>query len=79
MRDCDICYNSFITSNILICCKDKYMCSQCRDKYEKQICPFCRQNMNRKTAIIIINENCPLPGKGTIIMNIMNYNIVKIW
>jgi hypothetical protein len=79
MYDCDICYNSLLTINVLKCCKDKHMCLKCRNKYGKQTCPFCRQNMNRKTAIVIINNQYPCPVKGEIIMSVMNYNIVKIW
>lgn len=79
MHECDICYNTFITINILKCCKNKRMCIKCKNKYGKQSCPFCRQNMNRKHAIVFINNKDPCPENSIIIMSVMNYNIVKIW
>lgn len=79
MHDCDICFNEFVTINIVGCCKNKRMCIKCKDKYGKIQCPFCRQNMNRKPAIVIINKNTPMPEKGNIVMSVMNYNIIKIW
>lgn len=77
MVECDICYNSFISLNLLRCCKGKRMCLQCKNNYNNSKCPFCRQNMNRKETIIIINKNFPYPN-GDVIMSIMNYNIIKI-
>ena len=78
MHNCDICYNSYITLNILRCCKGKRICIKCMDKYGKLICPFCRQLMNRKLAIVIDNKN-NIPEKGEIILSVMNYNIIEIW
>lgn len=78
MYDCDICYHSFLSINTLRCCKNKHMCIKCKNNYGKEICPFCRQNMNRKPAIVIINNQRPCPDKGIIIMSVTNYNIVKI-
>ena len=79
MHECNICFNDFVTINILRCCKGKHMCIRCKDKYGKTKCPFCRQNMNRRPTIIIVNKNTPPPEKGAIIMSLMHYNIVKIW
>lgn len=78
MHDCDICYESFVTINLLRCCKGKRMCIKCKYKYGKIQCPFCRQKMNDKPAITILNKN-QQPKKGEIIMSIMNYNVVQIW
>ena len=81
MYECDICYNSFLTINLLTCCKGKNMCVDCKSKYGQSKCPFCRKNMKikNKSTIIIINKNTPYPEKYDIIMSIMNYNIIKIW
>lgn len=79
MHECDICYNSCVTIKLLTCCKEKHMCISCKNKYSQSKCPFCRQNMNRKPTIIIVNKNTPCPEKGNIIMSLVNYNIIKIW
>lgn len=79
MYECNICYNDYINMEILKCCKEKHMCDLCKDTYEDKRCPFCRQNMNRKPTIIILNKNTILPSKSSVIMCVKNYNIVKIW
>ena len=80
MYECDICCELYININIniLSCCKGKRICSSCRVRYDSKICPFCRQKMNPKPAIVIINKNFPYKGKGDIILSIMNYNVIKI-
>ena len=78
MHDCNICYESFVTINILRCCQGKRMCIKCKYKYDKTICPFCRQKMNVNPAIIILNKN-QKQIKGKIIMSVMNYNIIQLW
>lgn len=78
MIECDICFNSFKTLALLNCCKGKYICLNCKNNCNNNLCPFCRQNINRKPAIIIVNNSFPCPQKGTIIMSIMNYNIIKL-
>ena len=77
--ECDICYNSFTTINILKCCKGKRICIKCKDKYNCFKCPFCRQNMNKQPFIVIINKNFPCPKNGNVILSVMNYNIVRLW
>jgi hypothetical protein len=79
MNDCNICFNSYININVLRCCKGKRMCIKCKDKYDKKICPFCLQNMNRKPTVIIINKNTPTPKNSDFILSVMNYNIIRIW
>jgi hypothetical protein len=79
MHNCNICFNSFVTINVLRCCKGKRMCIKCKDKYGKNTCPFCRQNMNRQPTVIIINKNTPKPEKSDIIFSVMNYNVIRIW
>ena len=79
MHDCNICYNSFVSVNLLRCCKGKRMCVKCKDKYCKDKCPFCRQNMNKKSTIVITNKNVPMPEMSDIILSVMNYNIIRVW
>lgn len=69
--ECNICYNSILekTSNDKItdikmlkvsCCKNKYMCEDCKNKLHKdcdcncgqcedEICPFCKKNLEVKS------------------------------
>lgn len=79
MHDCDICYNLYININFLTCCKGKRMCIKCKDKYGKNICPFCRQNMNNRYSVLILNKSSPFPEKGELLFSSMNYNVIKIW
>lgn len=79
MHECDICYNLCVTTSLLNCCKGKRMCVKCKNKYgKKKKCPFCRQNMNRKSTIIIVNKGSH-QEKGELLFTVMNYNIIKIW
>lgn len=79
MYECDICYNLYKNINFLPCCKGKRMCIKCKSKCGNNKCPFCRQNMKTKPAVIIINKNFPYPKHGEILFSSMNYNVVKIW
>ena len=46
MNCCDICYQIFKKDQMkkLICCKGKYMCNSCINKYIQPRCPFCRRS-----------------------------------
>lgn len=79
MNSCDICYNYSRSTHTLTCCNGKQMCMKCKNLYQQILCPFCRQNMNRRPTVIIVNTNInDILEKDKILLSVLNYTIIKV-
>ena len=73
--ECNICYETGKMFQ-LGCCKNKVWCNTCKQRYDKNTCPFCNQIMKTHQTIIITRDKKYL--YGNIILEIHNYIFIKL-